>query len=168
MTEKDYSAYFEQPEFKDTLARYEAMTTRGERAYFDPEQLTDIAEYYATRNREKDAEKVIDYALANSTKKATYEPYEYMLAGTVVEIKDGFVYIDDSVMCVKPDEGMVFRVSMEDIRIRRCIEYAGVGVGDLVVVTFRGGIAVEDGNLILDARSIDEGVWIDGGVAVPE
>ncbi len=114
------------------------------------------------------AGKIMDYALANSTKKMTYEPYEYTLAGTVVEIKDGYVYIDDSIMCVDPDEGMVFRVSMEDIRIRRCIEYAGVGVGDLVVVTFRGGIAVEDGNLILDARSIDEGVWTDGGVAVPE
>ena len=130
---------------------------------------TNVFEYaYVYEIGTEAAGKIMDYALANSTKKATYEPYEYMLAGTVVEIKDGFVYIDDSVMCVKPAEGMVFRVSMDDIRIRRCIEYAGVGVGDLVVVTFRGGIAVEDGNLILDARSIDEGVWTDGGVAVPE
>lgn len=84
MTEKDYSAYFEQPEFKDTLARYEAMTTRGERAYFDPEQLTDIAEYYATRNREKDAEKVIDYALAmhpGSTDPMVFRARTYMLRG---------------------------------------------------------------------------------------
>jgi hypothetical protein len=74
-------------------------------------------------------------------------------------------------MCVKPSEGMVFRVSLEDIRIRRWLEYehAGVDIGDLVVVTFRGGIAVEDGNLILDARSIDEGYLSEGGgVAVPE
>ncbi len=114
------------------------------------------------------AGKIIDYALANATQKATFEPYEYRLAGTVVDIKDGYGYIDDSIMCVKQSEGMVFRVSMADIRIRRCVEYAGVGVGDLVVVTFRGGIAVEDGNLILDAYSIDEGHWTDDGVAVPE
>ncbi|MBR5803440.1 MAG: tetratricopeptide repeat protein [Bacteroidaceae bacterium] len=84
MTEKDYSAYFEQPEFKDTLARYEAMTMRGERAYFDPEQLTDIAEYYATRNREKDAERVIDYALAmhpGSTDPMVFRARTYMLRG---------------------------------------------------------------------------------------
>ena len=130
---------------------------------------TNVFEYaYIYEIGTEAAGKIIDYALTHSTKKETYEPYEHKLAGTVVEIKDGYVYIDDSIMCVDPDEGMVFRVSMEDIRIRRCIEYAGVGVGDLVVVTFRGGIAVEDGNLILDARSIDEGVWVDGDVAVPE
>ncbi|MBR2358951.1 MAG: tetratricopeptide repeat protein [Bacteroidaceae bacterium] len=84
MTEKDYSAYFEQPEFKDTLARYEAMTLRGEHAYFDPEQLTDIAEYYATRNRESEAEKVIDYALAmhpGSTDPMVFRARTYMLRG---------------------------------------------------------------------------------------
>ncbi len=113
------------------------------------------------------AGKIIDYAMTNSVEKPM-EPYEYRLAGTVVDIKDGYVYIDDSIMCVKQSEGMVFRVSMADIRIRRCIEYAGVGVGDLVVVTFRGGIAVEDGNLITDACSIDEAYLSDGDVAVPE
>ena len=84
MTEKDYSAYFEQPEFKATLARYEAMTTHGEQAYFDPEQLTDIAEYYATRNREKDAERVIDYALTmhpGSTDPLIFKARTYMLRG---------------------------------------------------------------------------------------
>ena len=84
MTEKDYSAYFEQPEFKDTLARYEAMTLRGEHAYFDPEQLTDIAEYYATRNRESEAEKVIDYALTmhpGSTDPMVFRARTYMLRG---------------------------------------------------------------------------------------
>jgi hypothetical protein len=37
-----------------------------------------------------------------------------------------------------------------------------------VVVTFRGGIAVEDGNLILDARSIEEAYISDGDWYVPE
>ena len=114
------------------------------------------------------AQSIYAYALENSTEKETFEPYEYTLAGTVTEIRDGFVYIDDSVMCVKPSEGVVFRVSMEDIRVRRCIEHEGVGVGDLVVVTFRGGIAIEDGNLILDARSINRAYISDGDWYVPE
>ncbi len=114
------------------------------------------------------ANKIIDYAMTNSVEKPM-EPYEYRLAGTLVRIEDGYAYIDDSIMCVDASEGMVFRVSLADIRVRRCIEYAGVGVGDLVVVTFRGGIDLADGNLILDARSIDEAILTDdGGAAVPE
>ena len=149
----------------DRLGVYKKVLYISEDGYL----RTNVFEYaYVYEIGTEAAGKIIDYAMANSAEKATYEPYEYTLAGTVVEIKDGYVYIDDSVMCVKPGEGMVFRVSMEDVRIRRCIEYAGVGVGDLVVVTFRGGIAVEDGNLILDARSIDRGTWGDGGVSVPE
>ena len=130
---------------------------------------TNVFEYaYIYEIGEEAAGKIIEYAMANSVKKS-FEPYEYTLAGTVVDIKDGFVYIDDSILCVKPSEGMVFRVSLEDIRIRRCVECGMIDVGDLVVVTFRGGIAVEDGNLILDARSIDEGYLSEGGgVAVPE
>lgn len=84
MTEKDYTSYFEQPEFKDVLARYEAMTTHGRRDYFDPEQLTDIAEYYATRNREEDAERVIEYALTmhpGSTDPLIFRARTYMLRG---------------------------------------------------------------------------------------
>ena len=66
---------------------------------------------------------------------------------------------------------MVFRVSTDDLRISRCLveDLTGIRPGDLVVVTFRGGIDPNDGNLILDARSIDEGYLSEGGgVAVPE
>lgn len=84
MTEKDYTAYFDQPEFKDMLARYEEMILHGEKVYFDPEQLTDIAEYYATRNREKEAEQVIDYALdihPGSTDPLIFRARTHMLRG---------------------------------------------------------------------------------------
>lgn len=86
MTERDYTAYFEQPEFKAVLARYEAMKINGEKSYFDPEQLTDIAEYYATRNREQEAERVIDYALAihpGSTDPLIFKARTYMLKGEI-------------------------------------------------------------------------------------
>ena len=116
------------------------------------------------------ANKIIDYAMTNSVEKPM-EPYEYRLAGTLTKIEDGYAYIDDSIMCVDPSEGMVFRVSTDDLRVSRCLveDLTGIRPGDLVVVTFRGGIDLADGNLILDARSIDEGYLSEGGgVAVPE
>ena len=114
------------------------------------------------------AGKIISYALENATERATFEPYEYRLAGTVTEIKDGYVYVDDSILCVDPAEGMVFRLSLADIRIRRCIEYAGIGVGDVVVVTFRGGVDIENGNLITGATGMTTGTLVEGDVIVPE
>ena len=59
----DLSSYFEDPEFKDILAKYEGMVNDHTSIYFDAEELTDIAEYYASQNREADAEKAIDFAL---------------------------------------------------------------------------------------------------------
>ncbi|MBP5769976.1 MAG: tetratricopeptide repeat protein [Bacteroidaceae bacterium] len=39
--------YFEEPEFKDILARYEAAREAGNSLYMDADDLTDVAEYYA-------------------------------------------------------------------------------------------------------------------------
>ena len=127
---------------------------------------TNVFEYaYIYEIGTEAANKIIDYAMTNSVEKPM-EPYEYRLAGTLTKIEDGYAYIDDSILCADESEGMVFRVSMADIRVRRCIEYAGVSVGDLVVVTFRGGIDLADGNLILDARSIDQASLTENGDAV--
>ena len=116
---------------------------------------------------EEAAEKIIAYAMENSQEKPM-EPYEYRLSGTLTKIEDGYAYIDDSIMCVDPSEGMVFRVSTEDVRVSRCLveDMTGIKVGDLVTVTFRGGVDLEDGNLILDARSIDKAYLTDEGDAV--
>lgn len=128
---------------------------------------TNVFEYaYIYEIGTETAGKIIEYAMANSTPKAM-EPYEQYIAGTLIKVEDGYAYIDDSVMCVNPDEGMIFRVSTDDIRIARWLA-AFVQVGDFVVVKFRGGIAVEDGNLILDARSIEQASLVNGDAVVPE
>ncbi len=57
------SSYFEDPEFKETLAKYEGMVNNHTPAYFDADELTDIAEYYAAHERQEEAEQVIDFAL---------------------------------------------------------------------------------------------------------
>ena len=59
----DLSSYFEEPEFKEILAKYEGMVYDHTSIYFDAEELTDIAEFYASQGREKEAEKAIDFAL---------------------------------------------------------------------------------------------------------
>ena len=59
----DLSSYFEDPEFKNILAKYEGMVNDHTSIYFDAEELTDIAEYYASQNREAEADKAIDFAL---------------------------------------------------------------------------------------------------------
>lgn len=129
---------------------------------------TNVFEYaYIYEIGTQAAGRIIEYALSNSTEKETYEPYEYRLAGTLIKVEDGYAYIDDSVMCVDADEGMIFRVSTDDIRIARWLE-TFVQVGDFVVVTFRGGIDLEDGNLILDARSIEQASLVNGDAVVPE
>ena len=112
------------------------------------------------------AGKIIDYAMANAAERAM-EPYENRLAGTLIEIKDGYAYIDDSIMCENESEGMIFRVSTEDIRIARWLN-SFVEVGDFVVVEFRGKIDLDNGNLVLDARSIQTASLVHGDAIVPE
>lgn len=59
----DLSSYFEDPEFKDLLNKYEGMVENHTPTYFDAEELTDIAEYYAAQGDEQKAEDAIDFAL---------------------------------------------------------------------------------------------------------
>lgn len=59
----DMSSYFEDPEFKESLAKYEGMVKNHTPAYFDADELVDIAEYYTLRGKHKSANAVIDFAL---------------------------------------------------------------------------------------------------------
>ena len=150
----------------DALGVYKQVVYITEAGYF----WTNIFNYaYIYDIGPEAAGKIIDYAKENAHKTPD-EPYEYRLAGTLTKIEDGYAYIDDSIMCVDPSEGMVFRVSTDDLRVSRCLveDLTGIRPGDLVVVTFRGGIDLADGNLILDARSIEEAYFSDGDWYVPE
>ena len=59
----DMSSYFEDPEFKEALAKYEGMVENHTPAYFEADELIDIAEYYTLKGRHKDADKAIDLTL---------------------------------------------------------------------------------------------------------
>ncbi len=116
---------------------------------------------------EEAAEKIIDYATQNATATEP-EPYEYSLAGTLTEIGDDYLLLDDSALCVDGTEGMVFKVLIDDLRIRRCLEFGDIEVGDTVVVRFTEAINIQEGNVVEGANSLYQGKLIDGNVAIPE
>ena len=128
---------------------------------------TNIFDYgYVYYIGEEAASRIIAYAKANSEETHS-EPYEYTLAGTLTEIGDGYLLIDDGILCKNPKDGLVFRVPTDDIRIRRAVELERVEEGDIVVVRFRTHIDPET-LTVSDARGIEIGYLMDGYVAVPE
>jgi len=63
MREED-EAYFNDPEFLESLQKYEQACNNGEPVYMDAEDLTDIAEFYMTQNREDEANQAISLAIS--------------------------------------------------------------------------------------------------------
>ena len=64
MREDEEEAYFNDPEFLEYLQKYEQACENGEPIYMDAEELTDIAEFYMTQNREEEANEAISLALS--------------------------------------------------------------------------------------------------------
>lgn len=60
---KEENEYFQSQEFRVVLAEYENARKNGSNIYMDADDLTDIAEYYMTENREKDANTAISLAM---------------------------------------------------------------------------------------------------------
>lgn len=108
---------------------------------------------------EEAAGQIIDYALSHS-EPYRREPLHQSLAGTLTGIEGGYLLIDDSIRCAGPEDAMVFRVPLDDLRISRRIDFEGIGVGDLVEVSFTGEIDVEAGNVVEGAFDLYE-CWIE-------
>lgn len=115
---------------------------------------------------EEATEKIIGYAKSNAVKTES-EPYNYTLAGTLTEIGDGYLLVDDTALCDDPSEGKIWKVSTDDIRLRRCYELGYIKVGDVVVITYRAPVA-EGSNTVTDAFDMQKGILIENEVAVPE
>ncbi len=62
-SDEEFERYFSSQEFKKTLQDYDAMQKSGKQVYFDADQLTDIAEYYAAQGAHDKAEAALEYAL---------------------------------------------------------------------------------------------------------
>ena len=113
------------------------------------------------------ANKIITHAKNNATE-AEREQYEYTIAGTITEIGDGYVLIDDTVLCKDKKDGMVFKVLTDELIIRRYLECTNIKVGDTVAVKFQTEIVLGEDNTVSGAISMYKGKVTDSGMAVPE
>jgi len=118
---------------------------------------------------EEAAGKIIVYAKEHG-EEAAFEPYHKSIAGTVAAIEEGYVLIDDTLLCRDPDDGMMFRVPTDDLRISRCLysPYSSISVGDAVRVEYTGTVDTADGNTVNGAFSMMKGRISDGQMEVPE
>ena len=122
---------------------------------------TNIFDYaYIFRIGQEAADQIISYAVENGTESET-EPYNASLAGTLTEITDGYVLIDDTVLCSDENDGMTFKVYLNDLRISRWIDVGEISVGDIVVVYFTGNIDTDAGNVVEGAFSLSKGTISD-------
>lgn len=146
----------------DALGVYKSVFRITEDGYI----WTNIFDYaYVFRIGEEAAEQIFTYAAENSTASAP-EAYAFSLTGILTEITDEYILVDDSVLCVDERDGIPFKIYLDDIRIRRHIEFEGITVGDLVVVSFTGSI--QEGNVVEGAYSLSRGYLSGDGVSVPE
>lgn len=122
---------------------------------------------YAFYIGEDAAANIISYAKENADK-AEREPYTYSLAGTLTEIGDGYILVDDSILCVDENDGMVFKVLTNDLRISRHIDFQKISTGSIVAISFTEPVNVEEGNVVSGAISMARGSIYDGELAFPE
>ena len=113
------------------------------------------------------ANRVIEYA-KNNANEAEREQYEYTIAGTITGIGDGYILIDDTVLCKDKKDGMVFKVLTDELIIRRYLECTNIMVGDTVAVKFQTKIVLGEDNTVSGAISMYKGKVTDSGMAVPE
>lgn len=148
----------------DALGAYKKVFRITESGYI----WTNLFDYAYTFFIGRDAAaEIFSYAAENSAEAAA-EPYAYSLAGTLTEITEEYIIVNDSIMCADEKDGMDFKIYLDDIRIRRHIEFEGITVGDVVVVSFTGSIHSEAGNVVEGAYSLAKGFLSDEGVSVPE
>ncbi len=113
---------------------------------------------------EETAGRIIDYAMQHC-REIPMEPFYPTLSGQIVAMENDCILIDDSALCENPEEGIVFRVPTEDIRISRHVRF--LAVGDWVMVTFADDVDAVNNYTVNGAFNIGKGVLYDGELLVP-
>ncbi len=114
---------------------------------------TNILDVECVYNIGKEAAKsIIAYALANS-ETTRWEPYHQTVVGTITEITNEYILIDDSVLCKDANDGITFKIMLNDLRINRYVEDNRIGVGDIVQVVYKGSINTAFGYVVDSAVS---------------
>ena len=127
---------------------------------------TNIAEYGYTFEIGKDkGNDIISYVKAHS-EKTEMEPFYNSVAGRITEIGDGYILVDDSVLCKDEKDGIVFRIPTDSMIVRRWIDYYHLKTGDVVLIEYKGGI--DKDNTVTGIVSMNEARIFDNGIYVEE
>ena len=121
----------------EALGVYNRVIYISEDGYF----ATNIFDYeYSYFIGKEAAVQIISYVQKHSTetKSSTSLP---TISGTVTEIGNGYIMVDDTVLCKKSKAGKKYKVYTDDIKIRRWIESGELKEGDLVIVEYEGEIS---------------------------
>ena len=113
------------------------------------------------------ASRIIHYAKENSTE-VEYEQNRNSVAGTIIEITEEYIVVDDSILCKNPTDGITYKVLLNDLRISRYVDYGIVKVGDTVQISYEGEIDKTRGNTNAGAISVFKATISDGDVLIPE
>lgn len=135
----------------------------------DGDLLTNLMAYDYVFHIGEDAAGRIIQAVMEHCRETKAEPYYPMLAGTLTEIGDGYILVDDTPLCANEADGLVYKVLLDDLRARRCLEFPGdITLGDFVVVEYGGTIDTAHDNTVTGAFSVAEAVFAEPGAQVPE
>lgn len=99
------------------------------------------------------ADKIIKYAKENSTETED-EPYNRSVIGTITEITNDYILVDDSVLCMEPTDGITYKILLNDLRISRYVAYGIIKVGDTVQIPYEGVLPAN--NTLSNALSVTE------------
>ncbi len=110
---------------------------------------------------EEAANKIIDYAMANKTEPPKDVKYESIF-GVITKVTEDYFLLEDSQFCENPKNGTVFKVMMNDMRIRRYFLCDIFSEGSTVRVNFTEGIDIANENKIIGAYDIGYASVIEG------
>ena len=86
---------------------------------------------------EESAQKIIKYA-KNNSQKADFEPFYYSIVGKITKVTDEYILVDDSILCKDPSDGIIFKISLDDMRVKRYVLTDSLKVGMTVQVMLEG------------------------------
>ena len=135
--ERENRRYLDFTATSEALGVYNRVVYISEDGYF----ATNIFDYeYSYFIGKEAAGQIISYVQKHSTetKSSTSLP---TISGTVTEIGNGYIMVDDTILCRKSKAGKKYKVYTDDIKVRRWIESGEVKAGDLVAVEYEGEIS---------------------------
>lgn len=126
---------------------------------FDVAHLYNIGEDVASN--------IMNYVLDEATPGETL-PFMYSLAGTITEVGEGYILLNDSIMCVDPEDGITYKIVTTNPKISRLFDSEMLSVGDTVQVQYTDFVDLEPNAVIDSAAAIYKAKISGGDVLIPE